>query len=91
MKIRIGSGDFRRWNLNCYFCTNKQIRQKLKNNIFTMIGKHKNIVLLGTKLCLSKQNVPHAGGTTKRGIRHPVSMSIGVNTFNMSALVKVNL
>ena len=29
------------------------------------------MVFLGKKLCLSKQNVPHVGGTTKRGIRHP--------------------
>ena len=31
----------------------------------------KHTALFGTKLCLSKQNVPHAGGTTKHQIRHP--------------------
>ena len=31
----------------------------------------KNTALLVTKLCLSNQNVPHASGTTKHGIRHP--------------------
>ena len=31
--------------------------------------------ILGVKLCLSKQKVPHASGTTKAGIRHPASWS----------------